>query len=816
MTDSLLALLTLTPEQVSTLPIHTRSRLLSFLLDWEGYDDVLRCLACLNRARSLTLQDVQARALLGLGHHQEAVRTLEDRLMKKSTPAAQVLLARALLTARQAHKAQKLAEQSVQVGTNPAAWSLLGDVLLQRKRLDNAARAYLTHQQLAPADKEPLLGLMHVYQRQGDLTTASAYAVAALTEVRGKRQLTVEQLQSLLDFFQRIDDHDQSQTISQQLQQRFARELDALRTLLQEEPESPRPSSAPQSAISVSPTERADLTTAVRQLFGFSSFLPAQAEIMACLRRGEHVLAILPTGGGKSLCYQLPAFMDSGLSLVVSPLIALMKDQMDSLPAELRSQAIAINSSMNGRELEQALDAVARGQVKLVYAAPERLRQLPFLHTLRRGGLTRLVIDEAHCVSGWGHDFRPDYLHIARAHRDLGRPPILAVTATAPPAVREDIERQLFGKVDGNFRLIATDPFRPNLHLSAVPTANIDERLVEVLTLCQTLAQQNLKSGGIVYAHTRQRCEEIAALLRQHGLSADHYHAGLQDRAAIQERFMRNEVQIVVATVAFGMGVDKPDIRFILHDGLPNSVEAYYQEAGRAGRDGLPARCILVHSPGDQQRLVRHAKESTLSVEFLRQVYQALRKSISGDQPGAIALDDLRAALKQDETTVRVALGVLEQVALLRRDYDVPRTVDLVWLKEGRSRKFDHFCRTAALTIRKRTRHHFMDLAQTTGIPPQKVEGMLLGWQEQGFLQVYPAGRDLLLTVLPYPADIQRRMNRLLDRYATVQQQRATEMIGYATTRHCRHGHLASYLGGEARTQCGACDNCVGVPRAAV
>jgi ATP-dependent DNA helicase RecQ len=240
-----------------------------------------------------------------------------------------------------------------------------------------------------------------------------------------------------------------------------------------------------------------------------------------------------------------------------------------------------------------------------------------------------MVIDEAHCVSIWGHDFRPDFLHLAQAHRDLGAPPLLAMTATAPPQVRADIERQLFTP-GVKVRVLAGDTFRPNLQLSAVRVRDDDERIHALAAL---LAE--LPGPGIVYARSRQRCEELAAFLRSQGIDAAAYHAGLADRSAIQDRFMaRQAVAVVVATIAFGMGVDKADIRFIVHFGLPDSVEGYYQEIGRAGRDGQPAHCVLLYADSDERTLARLAGADRLDLEALRRIYAALVQGLAGRRWG--------------------------------------------------------------------------------------------------------------------------------------------------------------------------------------
>ena len=541
----------------------------------------------------------------------------------------------------------------------------------------------------------------------------------------------------------------------------------------------------------------------MQRLFGFNKVLPGQVETVACVLRGEDVLTILPTGGGKSLCYQLPAFLaESGITLVISPLIALMKDQVDSLPDALRELATTINSTLDGDELRRRLELVAAGGYKLVYAAPERLRQPPFLHILRRAGINRLVIDEAHCVSVWGHDFRPDYLYIAAAREALEHPPLLALTATAPPRVRRDIVQRL-----GEMRVIAGDVTRPNLRLSVFYAANNDDKLQHLLAFCK-----GRTGSGIVYAGTRARCESLAALLRQQGMSAAHYHAGIDNRAEVQDDFMAGRTDIVVATVAFGMGIDKPDIRFIVHFVPPNSLEAYYQEAGRAGRDGLPAECLLMYATSDRGTLTRRANQDLLPVEFLRGVYAAVKRRLNGQSAGPVAAADLERDLAADELRVRVALSLLEQAGMLRRGADLPRTalVVLRHISEAEtSPDFVAFCQAARLRPGQSLTLNLCDVARDLALALDDLEPHLLAWAESGWLMYLPSGRDLSLTLLPPPADAAERVATLLERYATIQAQRVDEIAAYAQTGRCRHGYLNAYLGGRTIERCTACDNCV-------
>jgi len=337
------------------------------------------------------------------------------------------------------------------------------------------------------------------------------------------------------------------------------------------------------------------LSTALKHNFGFDSFRPGQEEIVSDVLAGRDLLAIMPTGGGKSLCFQLPAIIRPGVSIVVSPLIALMQDQIRLLQNN-GIGATAINSSVDAAENAQRIAALLRGEFQLVYLAPERLLSADFLNyvlpALRAGvGVNALVIDEAHCVSEWGHDFRPEYRQISSVRRRYPDIPVLAFTATATPRVRGDILQQL---VLRNPAIHVASFNRPNLHYSVRPK---DKR-----TYAEVLARARAADHtGIVYCLSRKRVDELTAKLREDGVSALAYHAGLDadERKRNQHAFIHDDAQVMVATIAFGMGINKHDVRWVVHYDLPKSLEGYYQESGRAGRDGDPAQCILYFGAGD-------------------------------------------------------------------------------------------------------------------------------------------------------------------------------------------------------------------------
>ena len=325
-------------------------------------------------------------------------------------------------------------------------------------------------------------------------------------------------------------------------------------------------------------------------VFGFSAFRPGQEEIVAAVAAGEDTLAIMPTGGGKSLCYQLPALCRPGVTLVVSPLIALMRDQVRSLQ-EAGVAAGALTSGNTGEETDAVWRGLEAGELKLLYLAPERLASGGMDRALRRAGVRLIAVDEAHCVSQWGHDFRPDYLRIGALRRALGVP-LAAFTATADAETRDEIVARLFDGARPRVFLRGFD--RPNIHLAFQPK---DSPRAQILRF----AGARTGRSGIVYCGTRARTEALAQGLREAGHAALHYHGGMEAdaRREVEAAFQREDGLIVVATVAFGMGVDKPDIRWVAHADLPKSIEAYYQEIGRAGRDGAPAETLTLYGPDD-------------------------------------------------------------------------------------------------------------------------------------------------------------------------------------------------------------------------
>ncbi|MCG3159872.1 MAG: ATP-dependent RNA helicase DbpA [Acidobacteria bacterium] len=360
-----------------------------------------------------------------------------------------------------------------------------------------------------------------------------------------------------------------------------------------------------------------DAQSALERHFGFSRFREGQADVIGAVLAGQDVIVVMPTGGGKSLCYQLPALLFPGVTLVISPLIALMKDQVDALNAR-GIPATYINSSLAYDDVTARLRGMARGDYRLVYVAPERFRNARFVESLKGCEISLFAVDEAHCISQWGHDFRPDYLRLREAAEALGRPQIIALTATATPQVRSDIAKQLGLKQPSPF-IAGFD--RHNLTLRVEPWKKENERL--------TLAYQIIKRAkgtGIIYCSTRKAVDDVAGKLQRLGLTVGAYHAGLDEakRSRMQDYFMAGDLNAIVATNAFGMGVDKPDLRFVTHYNLPGSIEAYYQEVGRAGRDGLPSICTLLFNYVDTRTHEFFIEGSYPPRGVIEQVYSCL------------------------------------------------------------------------------------------------------------------------------------------------------------------------------------------------
>ncbi len=414
--------------------------------------------------------------------------------------------------------------------------------------------------------------------------------------------------------------------------------------------------------MSSAPTK--DPVEALEQHFGFRKFLDGQERVVSAILSGRDVMAIMPTGGGKSLCYQLPALVLDGVTVVVSPLIALMKDQVDGL-IKKGIAATMINSTLAPDEQRDRIQRLRAGEYKLVYVAPERFRSTSFVEALKAVEIGLFAIDEAHCLSAWGHDFRPDYLRINRAIDALGKPQTAAFTATATPDVRADILTHL-GLRDPFVSLSGFQ--RPNLSLAVHQVSGTVEKL--------RLTREIVEGGktGIVYCATRKKVDEVSASLKELDVSVIGYHGGLtlEQREAAQNKFMRKDCDVVVATNAFGMGIDRSDVRFVVHYELPGSVEAYYQEAGRAGRDGEPSRCDLLFNYADTRTQEFFIDGSNPPYETITEIYAFLCSHADRAGEVKLTIQSIAEQMKlKNNMQVSAALAALGRSGAIER-YDIP------------------------------------------------------------------------------------------------------------------------------------------------
>lgn len=548
-----------------------------------------------------------------------------------------------------------------------------------------------------------------------------------------------------------------------------------------------------------------DLQEKLQKMYGFAEFRQGQQKVVELVLEGKSVLAVMPTGAGKSLCYQLPAMLLDGVTLVISPLIALMKDQVDGLPLEIQEQVTLINSTLESDEIERRLSEIRAGKYKMIYAAPERLRQRPFLHALRSRGISLIVVDEAHCVSMWGHDFRPDYLFIKNALEYLNHPPVLAMTATAGPNMRLEISNH-FGR---QLQLVSTGTHRPNLFLESIMVRNDEEKMQQLVRLCK-----ETDGAGIVYVRSRKKTEELARILKREKVSAAYYHAGMdgEERAKAQDEFMDGRWRVICATVAFGMGIDKSDVRFVVHYSIPSALEDYYQEAGRAGRDGEMSKCVLLCSSSDKASNTRWMRQEQMDINLPRECYRLIREVTRSSPYAAIHVDDLERDLGQDETRVRVAISILESVGLLKRHLDVPTTVTITLTLKGAKEndgEFGEFVSAARLKVGQRIPIETVTLSKRVSIGLNEVEEKLLEWRDRGYIYYHSSGRVMLLERLPASTNAKQLIHDLLSKYMLVQEAQLEKALRYVETRHCKHDTIAEHFGEPRIEGCASCDNCV-------
>lgn len=558
----------------------------------------------------------------------------------------------------------------------------------------------------------------------------------------------------------------------------------------------------------------------LKKFWGLETFRPMQEDIIQSVLSGKDTLALLPTGGGKSVCFQVPAMAKEGLCLVISPLIALMKDQVESL-AKKNIQALAVYSGMHFLEVKRTMEKAVHGNFKFLYVSPERLETKLFLEYLPALDINLVAIDEAHCVSQWGYDFRPPYLRIAAVRQHLPGIPLLALTASATKEVQDDICDKLAFKKD-HARFQASFK-RPNLSYSVFTPSSKQNKLIEIIN--------NVQGSGIVYCKSRKRTKEIADLLRMNNISSDFYHAGLQnnERNIKQQNWINNKTRIIACTNAFGMGIDKSNVRTVVHYDIPDALESYYQEAGRAGRDGKRAYAVLLYQENELEELKKQSAVKFPPVEVVKKVYKALVNYLqlpSGSGEGIYFDFDLNDFVKKfnlDAYTTLYCLKILEQEEFISYSEQIFLPSKLVFaVNKEELAEFEKSFPALEPVVKGLLRSYEGIFDNLTNVYEKQLASFikkdtasllsdLKKLQVYGIIEYHPQKDKPQVQFLHNRVitdDLVVNGHNLAKRKAAFEK-RIDAMINFVKANSCRSKKIGNYFNDMSITPCGICDNCI-------
>ena len=557
----------------------------------------------------------------------------------------------------------------------------------------------------------------------------------------------------------------------------------------------------------------------LKKYWGFERFRPLQEEIIDSVLSGKDTLALLPTGGGKSLCFQVPALAKDGICLVISPLIALMKDQVFNLKKR-GITAAAIYSGMHFKEIDRVLDNCVYGDVKILYLSPERLVTEMAVERIKKMNVNLLAVDEAHCISQWGYDFRPSYLKIAEIRELMPKTPVLALTATATGEVVNDIQEKLEFE---NGKVFKQSFLRKNLAYVVLQEEGKLEKLVDILT--------KVRGSGLVYVNSRRQTKEIASYLKKKRISADYYHAGLSadQRSNKQNAWTNNQTRIIVATNAFGMGIDKPDVRIVVHVDLPDSLEAYFQEAGRAGRDGLKSYAVLLYNKGNKLTLENRFELSFPSLKQVRLTYQALGSYLQlaiGSGKGESYDFDLAEFSRVYGFEVIKAFNCLKIIEkegwlILSEAVYIPTKLQILVSKEKlyeyqiKNKKYSPLIKTILRTYQGAFNHMVSiqeyHLAKFLKISIAELDQLFTRMKKEGIIEYRPQREKPQLTLMRERVDRKNLVfdKKMYDFRKKRHLERMKKAIAYAENQICRSKMLLNYFEEEDAENCGICDVCL-------